>query len=986
MKTLRFLCTGLVVVMAMACITETASAQTGYGVIEGRAAPVGRRKCIGGILAGSLCNEDSDCPGSTCVDRNVFNITVAVHFNANATELSDIETMITNMSGVLFDVTDGQAEIGQATIFNNAFTGGNDADVRIYDRTSPTWWQAETGGWKTGGSIHVSIDNVESALTSGSAGRILCHEMGHLVFDARDEYESRAAGCGAIVGSADCPDATTQSSLGEDSCLMDRNSSEFCWGQGDPTNLTDISGGNHDATNVTEQSRCRSNRSCWDQVVWSWPRTFLMPTGAPDPGTGGGTVRSTNFINVDDTMRAVLVLDESGSMASESPTRLERLKVAATDFIEMAENDTEVGIVSYSSDADPLNGHANVPIAALGSIRTTWLNAINGLSASGATNIGDGLQRARDMIMTAGGVTSRTAIILMTDGINNEPGTTAQAQVDLDAKLTMLSADGIPVYVTATGSDLGLASQCAEIAAATGGFYVDSADAAQLPETFADFHEKLQNHESILSVKGLLSEIKPPYYFPVEEGAESLTIALTWANSKSYVSMQVIDPMGKQHEVKSMRQGLFLRVRQPAIGDWMVNMDPGGDPRSSFVLRGYVKSRHAQLRATTSKPTYLPGEIMTIFAYPRFSGPISSFEQNITGTVRLPNGEMKQIVLNDKGRAFPGDDIDDDGIFAGIFEKTDQKGVYQFHLSALFFEWHRSSDASKPQPYIRIPIFAREVRFSAAVAEPGDIYTGEDEYADLGDAPDSTNHFSAGMKAYPDGTIARFPTVYNGPQPLGPIHWNPREIAYLGKSISVEREADMDFDEDGVNNIDPRGGDADQDEEDDGPLNLTQLPCSSSHSLFFEVTVVNPEELLWVNIWYDFNRDGDWNDFNIEGIPQWHEWAVRNQPLIGLPPGTHIIESNKFFSDHPKDMDIKSPDPIWMRITLSGTPWRGGRWSGWSMDGGSGPPNGYSLGETEDFFFVPEILCRRTPDLNCDGELNFADLAIMAERWPDLDL
>ena len=81
MKTLRFLCTGLVVVMAIACIAETASAQTGLGVIEGRAAPVARRKCISGILAGSLCNEDSDCPGSTCVDRNVFNITVAVHFN-----------------------------------------------------------------------------------------------------------------------------------------------------------------------------------------------------------------------------------------------------------------------------------------------------------------------------------------------------------------------------------------------------------------------------------------------------------------------------------------------------------------------------------------------------------------------------------------------------------------------------------------------------------------------------------------------------------------------------------------------------------------------------------------------------------------------------------------------------------------------------------------------------------------------------------------
>ena len=38
---------------------------TGKGDIEDRPAPVALRKCVGGVNAGDLCNEDADCPGST---------------------------------------------------------------------------------------------------------------------------------------------------------------------------------------------------------------------------------------------------------------------------------------------------------------------------------------------------------------------------------------------------------------------------------------------------------------------------------------------------------------------------------------------------------------------------------------------------------------------------------------------------------------------------------------------------------------------------------------------------------------------------------------------------------------------------------------------------------------------------------------------------------------------------------------------------------
>jgi hypothetical protein len=68
-----------------------------------------------------------------------------------------------------------------------------------------------------------------------------------------------------------------------------------------------------------------------------------------------------------------------------------------------------------------------------------------------------------------------------------------------------------------------------------------------------------------------------------------------------------------------------------------------------------------------------------------------------------------------------------------------------------------------------------------------------------------------------------------------------------------------------------------------------------------------------------------------------------------------------------------------MRITLSETPWTSV--SGVLGNGGSGPAAGYTLGETEDYLFVPNTSCTRCADLNCDGTVNLPDLAIFSSRW-----
>lgn len=267
-----------------------------------------------------------------------------------------------------------------------------------------------------------------------------------------------------------------------------------------------------------------------------------------------------------------------------------------------------------------------------------------------------------------------------------------------------------------------------------------------------------------------------------------------------------------------------------------------------------------------------------------------------------------------------------------------------------------------------------------------------DEF-DLGDAPDSTNNLSKVMTAYPTaGPLpikAFFPTVFNdgsGVGPVGPLHQQPQAVAYLGANVTSEGEADIGPDEDGLNNINPLSDSADKDGADDGVILPLNLPHCHWARFDYSVNIARPGTDLWINVWCDWNRDGDWDDDG--GIDpalncssgSISEWAVQNQYLFNLPAGIHKITTPAFLCWHPTD----GPKAIWMRITLSEQPWKGGDNPGKLGNGGSGPQAGYNFGETEDYYFVPDTIgpsCPLCEDLNGDGKVDFQDLFILVTQW-----
>jgi hypothetical protein len=257
---------------------------------------------------------------------------------------------------------------------------------------------------------------------------------------------------------------------------------------------------------------------------------------------------------------------------------------------------------------------------------------------------------------------------------------------------------------------------------------------------------------------------------------------------------------------------------------------------------------------------------------------------------------------------------------------------------------------------------------------------------DLGDAPDSTNNYGRVMTAYWNTIQANYPTVFNdgsGTGPYGPLHRNPQAVAYLGNSVSNEDEADIGADQDGHNNIWPVSDTSSKDWHDNGVTFPINMPNCSWTTFNYSVKVVSPGTNLWVNVWCDWNRDGDWDDdsstypaFNCtKGFVS--EWAVQNQFLYNLPAGLHKLTTPAFLPWHLKN----GPKAIWMRITLSEKPWTGGSNPGTKGNGGSGRQAGYDVGETEDYLFAPETAFSICEDYNGDGVINLEDLAAFTTDW-----
>lgn len=270
-----------------------------------------------------------------------------------------------------------------------------------------------------------------------------------------------------------------------------------------------------------------------------------------------------------------------------------------------------------------------------------------------------------------------------------------------------------------------------------------------------------------------------------------------------------------------------------------------------------------------------------------------------------------------------------------------------------------------------------QVHYNNGLVDKGYCEAAEEEY-DLGDAPDSTNSHGMSNRAYTFPTIVngQFPTVHvAGSPPYGPCHEN--YFAVLGQEISLEAEADIGPDQDMVNNIAPNdpGDFILQDSVslpygmDDGLKHVPITPATPSaplqlnhcqpNSIPVEVTISGgPFTENWdayLNIWIDYNRDGDWgtpaaaDTVQCSAPGDTSEWVVQNYVAAsllkdGFGPGTFTV--NPTFTGYVPPGEERH---VIMRVQLTPVPV--------THEDGSGPSYCYEDGETEDYFVNIESIC-----------------------------
>jgi PKD repeat protein len=272
-------------------------------------------------------------------------------------------------------------------------------------------------------------------------------------------------------------------------------------------------------------------------------------------------------------------------------------------------------------------------------------------------------------------------------------------------------------------------------------------------------------------------------------------------------------------------------------------------------------------------------------------------------------------------------------------------------------------DAVKGVTFARFRITKDGILSPVGDIGPGEVEDyktniGDPAESDFGDAPDGN---AGAMTAYAS-MPAHFPTAYNPSiNQYGPVHWFSKSIATLGNTVTIEQNADSGIDEDPANNLVPASNQADMDGGDDGTGMPNMLNCLETHFKIYVNRISTPAggivdvplSYMYINVWFDWNRDGDWND-TLQCTGQQtesFEWAVRNLPvkIFDAPTGIVQVTSNAFIPWHPLS---DTPQPIWMRMTLAEVQWDPAIMG--PNGGGSGPEGGYKFGETEDYCFIPE--------------------------------
>jgi subtilisin family serine protease len=349
--------------------------------------------------------------------------------------------------------------------------------------------------------------------------------------------------------------------------------------------------------------------------------------------------------------RICLVLDRSGSMTRAAgiggKTRLEILKAAAAELVNLVDVGSSLGLVSFNETAELINAPQLIEIPKPGTgatdDRTALINSIDSLTAGGSTSIGAGVVKARSALDAE---SPPQAVIVLTDGDENHtpylstlPGGPGEIPVfavglgtadSLQPEGLMTITEKTDGYVLlddqfATGDSQTLTKFLGQIINEISG----AEQATDPAGTIQPGHE--QDFTVLLGDADTSAEIflvRPPHA-PLEiqvrapAGGDSLPETRTWTSGDGRITRCRFSLPGSYLKEAADYFGewrIILSLSEDAFASWVNDGEGMGSMRTTYSQEGlpytiWVSTRsRLKMHCRVKQSGFTPGSTMTLHA------------------------------------------------------------------------------------------------------------------------------------------------------------------------------------------------------------------------------------------------------------------------------------------------------------------------------------------------------------------------------------
>jgi hypothetical protein len=416
--------------------------------------------------------------------------------------------------------------------------------------------------------------------------------------------------------------------------------------------------------------------------------TYDLEVTLEAPGTATTIASDTNTASVaydNDSSDQVLVIDRSGSMASDS--KMAAARDAANLYVDIARTNDGLAVVPFHHDISPAPFAMQVVNP---TVRTNAHTYINGLTASGATSIGDGLQGAVTQRTGSPTGNPRCSFVLLSDGMENSAAFYAAVKA-------AVQGTSCPVTSVAFGPQAD-ETLMQTIATDTGGlfFYNDvyvsagqtTEDASddtmlELGSTYEYAQATGEGRQRLLLEDGVLMNQALEYVVPVDGSISEAVFTLDWTID-IFLRLRLRKPDGTlyagpytYYDVTSGHAG--YRVPNPEVGNWtmIVDFEPGPGQLQPEGISSYpfqvMASGQSDVLVLLITPDrfgrqFFTGDRVPIYAVLSSPNPLPGFQ--VWAYITAPNGLLSILPLYDDGQHDDG--VAGDGFYGNWYTLVNQ--------------------------------------------------------------------------------------------------------------------------------------------------------------------------------------------------------------------------------------------------------------------------------------------------------------------------